>query len=251
MSRHREYFDHSARSNHADLEAAVGVDPEVVSPVAAPKSPEARNRADMNATHGGVYRSYTAEQVLSGWRFKDANFDAEPEIDAGDPNKLSHPAWFTLERPGSPEPVDKADTALWMWLKVEKFFSSQSQWRPYRSALLHGIDGEVEDAFGVWYRARPLMVVLAGTGKKHSVPAPDMVPMPLTEAVDYWNSRSDNKNRQVTLYAARKAAAEGRLIAWRPKGEPIHTRPFLIGSYLDGEKKSGGKREGAGRKKAS
>ncbi|TXH58831.1 MAG: hypothetical protein E6Q97_01205 [Desulfurellales bacterium] len=193
--------------------------------------------------------NYEPTDVLAGWKRYELRgnrvklYRPDSRLRADKDPRISEPEYL--------------DVALLQWLKVEEFFRLNLHWFPQRAALL--MDGPIGKAtpefvedFAKWYAKDPLAIVYKGEANRAE--NPDMVPMPLSEAVERWNRRAQAggklagiERKVITPNAVYKAAKAEKLTTWSPEGRR-HTTLAELRRWLESVQ-VGGTREGAGRRK--
>lgn len=163
---------------------------------------------------------YSADQVLAGWRAQCRKIAIGPREAASNGKPHAYPT-----QPATPEP-EALDVQYLMWIRVERFLDRR-MFRSLRPLLQNRLPCA---EFELWYSANPLLIVRVSSDVGVAE-QPTLVPYPLREAVDRWNSR---EKRQVTYSGAHKASNEGRLVTWRPEGR-FTTTLMEIARWQDSE----------------
>lgn len=166
-------------------------------------------------------RFYPAEQVLDWWRsYSFAPRLAEVERSVGRIGPEGYP-----ERTMKADPVAgeiHIDRRYLAYLHVELFFERNFEWHHCRAHLLKGDPSAVDEVWERWYKANPMMITADAVRATGTVKCPELVSMPLSEALEIYNSSAKRSKRR-TLRAAQEAAKTRRLFAWEPGGRYVTT----------------------------
>lgn len=161
-------------------------------------------------------RFYPAEQVLDWWRsYSFAPRLAEVERSVGRIGPEGYP-----ERTMKADPVAgeiHIDRRYLAYLHVELFFERNFEWHHCRAHLLKGDPSAVDEVWERWYKANPMMITADAVRATGTVKCEELVPYKLAEALEKWNATAKAKDRR-KIAAAKQAALDGRLNAWRPGG---------------------------------
>lgn len=178
-------------------------------------------------------RSYTAAEVLAGWR----NY-ARAGTDLHAPGK-NYLARALLLKPGKSEGGLGFNVGMAMWLRVEAFFIAHIECHSGKALMMAGQECDALRRFESWYECFPLPKSWGTTtGHGGTKPYLDSVYFPIRMAIDRWNE--DNPRRTRTTKAAHQAIRAGRLVGCKPKGEPWHIRESDIRTWLDSEPRDAG-----------
>jgi hypothetical protein len=179
----------------------------------------------------GLLRWYDPLQVLTWWR----TFGLEVVGSIG-PRGYARKAFGadSMIRP----PGIRRDIKFLAWLHVCVFFDQNIEWSASAAMLLLDESPGCRDAFIQWYAKHPILIV--HTGDQPISDTPQYESLPLAEALERYNKKAP-RSKQRTYWMTWKAASEGHLVAWRPKGRWTTTSSHIeawVESELQNSQKS-------------
>lgn len=167
---------------------------------------DSRAREDQPAP--SLLRSYDPLQVLAWWR----TYGLEGAGSIG-------PQGYARKTFGAESMIRPAgirrDIKFLAWLHVWVFFEQNIEWAASAPFLLLDQSPDCLQAFIEWYKEHPILIAHAGDQPISDTPQYES--LPLAEALERYNKRAP-RSKQRTYWMTWKAASEGHLVAWRPKG---------------------------------
>lgn len=158
---------------------------------------------------------YSSGQVLDWWR--EYTWGISPRTETEQRVKIGPEGY----RPAvQSDPVSNGidlDRRYLAWIHVERFFRRCFEWHASKGQLLLGESPECLAAYERWYAANRMQHVSDHVRETGTVHCPEVVSYLLGEALAIYNATA-KPDKQRSIRAARLAADEGRLVAWRPNG---------------------------------
>lgn len=160
-------------------------------------------------------RYYASGQVLSWWR--EYTWGAHQRTETEHGVKIGPEGYKPAVQSDPVSNGIELDRRFLAWNHVERFFSQNFEWHHAKAHMLKGDPSAVDPVWERWYDNHRLMHVSDHVRDTGTVHCPEVVPHLLTEALARYNADA-KPGKQRSIRAARLAAEQGRLEAWRPDG---------------------------------